>query len=143
MCKEMFLYTLVLKEWAVWNWMLRKISENQLYSHTSPHYGRAAPSATQNFPDCSIKTCPSQQERLFYKNMSIATRETKLKLQIPQTRNFLCVNICWGQHWTSRLCCCPQAQSALCYETKWCCHNFTIYDLSPPPPTHTHKVEHT
>ena len=60
----MFLYTLGLKECAVWNWMLRKISENQLYSHTSPHYGRAAPSAPQNFPDCSIKTCPSQQERL-------------------------------------------------------------------------------
>ena len=65
----MFLCTFGLKEWAVWNWMLRKKSENHLYSHTSPHYGQAAPSAPPpppppNFPDCSIKTCPSQQERL-------------------------------------------------------------------------------
>ena len=60
----MFLFTFGLKEWAVWNWMFRKKSENHLYSHTSPHYGRAAPSAPQNVPDWSIKTCPSQQERL-------------------------------------------------------------------------------
>ena len=49
---------------AVWNWMLRKKSENHLYSLTSPHYGRGAPSAPQNVPDWSIKTCPSQPERL-------------------------------------------------------------------------------
>ena len=34
-------FTLGLKEWAVWNWVLSKKSENQLYSHTSPHYDRA------------------------------------------------------------------------------------------------------
>ena len=60
----MFLCTFGLKEWAVWNWMLRKKSENHLYSHPSPHCGRAAPSAPRNVPDKSIKTCPSQQERL-------------------------------------------------------------------------------
>ena len=38
----MFLYTLGFKEWAVWKWMLRKKSENQLYLHTSPYYDRAA-----------------------------------------------------------------------------------------------------
>ena len=76
MCKEMFLCTFGLKEWAVWNWMLRKKSENHLYSHTSPHYGRAAPSAPQNVPG------------LIHKNMSIVTRDTKLKLQIPQSRNY-------------------------------------------------------
>ena len=41
-CKEMFLYTSGLKECAVWNWMLQKESENQFYSHTSPHYDRTA-----------------------------------------------------------------------------------------------------
>ena len=60
----MFLCTFGFKEWAVWKWMLWKKSENHLYSHTSPHYGRAAPSAPQDAPDWSIKTCPSQQERL-------------------------------------------------------------------------------
>ena len=60
----MFLCTFGLKEWAVWNWMLQKKSENHLYSHTSPQCGRAAPSAPRNVPDWSIKTCPSQQERL-------------------------------------------------------------------------------
>ena len=60
----MFFRTFGLKEWAVWNWMLRKKSENHLYSLTSPHYGRAASSAPQNVPDWSIKTCPSQPERL-------------------------------------------------------------------------------
>ena len=79
----MFLYTLGLKERAVWNGMLGKKSENQLYSHTSPYYDRAALqkaptlkshycrnsedthmharkmenllSAPKHFPDCSIK----------------------------------------------------------------------------------------
>ena len=40
--KEMFFYTVGLKEWAVWHWVLSKKSENQLYSHTSPHYDRAS-----------------------------------------------------------------------------------------------------
>ena len=116
-----------------------KKSENQLYSHTSPHYDRAvlqkaiysklldnAPtlkshycrksedthmharkkkrllSATKHFPDCSIKTCSyshhgttnaicasnSREKTCQLKTgKSIATRKTKLKWKIPQTRN--------------------------------------------------------
>ena len=40
-CKIMFLYTLGLKEWAAWNWVLSKKSENQVYSHTYHLYDRA------------------------------------------------------------------------------------------------------
>ena len=37
----------------------------------------------------------------------------------------------------------PSSNSAsLCYETKLCCHNFTIYD-PPPPHTHTHTKLNT
>ena len=128
MCKEMFLCTFGLKEWAVWNWMLRKKSENHLYSHTSPHYGQAAPSAPQNVPG------------LIHKNMSIATRDTKLKLQIPQSRNYS-VPLCEYLLVTALdlqavLLSLSSNSASLCYETKLCCHNFTIYDL-PPPPSHT------
>ena len=115
----MFLYTLGLKEWAVWNWMLRKKSENQLYSHTSPHYGRAAPSAPQIFPDCSIKTCPSQQERL--------SSNSTVK-ELPLCEYLLVTTLDLQAVLLS-----PSSNSAsLCYETKLCCHNYT-----PPPPTHT------
>ena len=130
MCKEVFLYTLGPKGWAVWNWMLRNKSENQLYSHTSPHYGRAAPSAPQNFPDCSIK------------NMSIATRETEFQLQIPQSRNYLFCEylLVTTLDLQDALLSLSSNSASLSYETKLCCHNFTIYELSPP---HTHKVEYT
>ena len=33
--KEMFLHTLDLKEWTVWNWVLSKNGDNQLHPHTS------------------------------------------------------------------------------------------------------------
>ena len=130
MCKEMFLCTFGLKEWAVWNWMLRKKSENHLYSHTSPHYGRAAPSAPQNVPE------------LIHKNMSIVTRDTKLKLQIPQSRNYS-VPLCEYLLVTALdlqavLLSLSSNSASLCYETKLCCHNFTIYDLPPPPPPLRH-----
>ena len=72
--------------------------------------------------------------------MSIATRENKLKLHIPQSSNcaYLLVTALDLQAVLLSL----SSNSALCYETKWCCHNFTIYDL-PPPPTHTHTKLNT
>ena len=131
----MFLCTLGLKEWGVWNWMLRKKSENHLYSHTSPHYGRAAPSALQNVPDWSIKTCPSQQERLS-SNCKFHSQGTtfvwisfgdsigppgcaavpKLKLSITVLRD-----------------------KAVLSQF----HYLWPLPPPPPPPPHTHKVEHT
>ena len=41
-CKEMFLNTLDLKEWTVWNWVLNKKGESQLRPPKSSHYDRAA-----------------------------------------------------------------------------------------------------
>ena len=126
----MFLWTFGLKEWAVWNWMLRKKSENHLYSHTSPN-----------------TFSPQKRSRLIHENMSIATRETKLKLQIPQSRNLpLCEYLLVTTLDLQAVLLSLSSNSAsLCYETKLCCHNFIIYDLFPPPHTHTqtHKVEHT
>ena len=126
----MFLCTFGLKEWAVWNWMLRKKSENHLYSHTSPHYGRAAPSAPQNVPDCSIKTCPLQQERLS-SNCKFHSQGT--------TFVWISVGDSIGPSGCAAV---PKLKLAsLCYETKLCCHNFTIYGL-PPPHTHTQGWTH-
>ena len=132
MCKEMFLCTFGLKEWAVWNWMLRKKSENHLYSHPSPHCGRATSSAP---PKCS---------RLIHKNMSIATRETKLKLQIPVKELPLCEYLLvTALDLQAVLLSLSSNSASLCYETKLCRHNFIIYDLSPPPPpTHTQSLTH-
>ena len=92
------------------------------------------------WPSCTFS--PQKFSRLFHKNMSIATRETKLKLKIPRSRNYLCVNICWWQHWTSRLCRCPQAQIQHLCATRQSCF-VTISLFMTPPHTHTHKVEHT
>ena len=81
------------------------------------------------FPDCSIKTCPSQQERL--------SSNSTVK-ELPLCEYLLVTTLDLQAVLLS-----PSSNSAsLCYETKLCCHNFTIYDLLPPPPhTHTHKVE--
>ena len=127
----MFLCTFGLKEWAVWNWMLRKKSENHLYSHTSPHYGRAAPSAPQNVPG------------LIHKNMSIVTRDTKLKLQIPQSRNYS-VPLCEYLLVTALdlqavLLSLAQIQHH-CATRQSCVVTISLFMTSPP---HTHKVEHT
>ena len=91
------------------------------------------------WPSCTFS--PPKFSRLFHKNMSIATRETKLKLQIPQSRNYVCVNICWGQHWTFRLCCCPQAQIQHCATRQ--SGVVTISLFMNPPPTHTHTKLNT
>ena len=40
--KEMFLNTLDLKEWTVWNWVLSKKGDNQFHPHTSSHLDPAA-----------------------------------------------------------------------------------------------------
>ena len=142
MCKELFLCTFGLKEWAVWNWMLRKKSENHLYSHTSPHYGRAAPSAPPPPPPPPQKK--KKCSRLIHKNMSIATRETKLKLQIPVKELPLCEYLLvTALDLQAVLLSLSSNSASLCYETKLCCHNFIIYDLSPPPPPHTHTKLNT
>ena len=130
MCKEIFLCTFGLKEWAVWNWMLRKKSENHLYSHTSPHYGRAAPSAPQNVPDCSIKTCPLQQERLS-SNCKFHSQGTTF------------VRISFGDSIGPSGCAAvPKLKfSIIMLWDKVVLSQF--HYLWPPPPPHTHKVEHT
>ena len=96
------------------------------------HFLYLWPSCTFNPPKCS---------RLIHKNMSIATRDTKLKLQIPQSRNYsvpLCEYLLVTALDLQAVLLSLSSNSALlCYETKLCCHNFTIYDLSPPPLTHT------
>ena len=131
----MFLCTFGLKEWAVWNWMFRKKSENHLYSHTSPHYGRAAPSAPQNVPDWFIKICPSQQERLS-SNCKLHSQGTTFVwisvgdsigpsgcVAVPKLK--FSITVLRGKAVLSQF------------------HYLWPLPPPPPPPPHTHKVEHT
>ena len=127
----MFLCTFGLKEWAVWNWMLRKKSENHLYSHTSPHYGRAAPSAPQNVPDWSIKTCPSQQERLS-SNCKFHSQGTAFV--------WISVGDSIGPSGCAAV---PKLKfSITVLRDKAVLSQFHYFWPLPPSP-HTHKVEHT
>ena len=129
----MFLCTFGLKEWAVWNWMFRKKSENHLYSHTSPHYGRAAPSAPQNVPDWSIKTCPSQQERLSSNCKSHSQGTTFVWISVGDRIG----PSGWAAVPKLKFSITVLRDNAVLSQFQ----QFHIYDHFPPP--HTHKVEHT
>ena len=130
----MFFGTFGLKEWAVWNWMLRKKSENHLYSHNSPHYGPAAPSAPQNVPDWSIKTCPSQQEKLS-SNCKFHSQGT--------TFVWISVGDSIGPSGCAAVSKLKFSITVLRYKAVLSQFHY-LWPLPPPPPhTHTHKVEHT
>ena len=93
----------------------------------------------------TIDESSSRDETCHLKNAkSIATRKSKFKLLIPQSKNYLCVNICWWQHWTFKLCCFPQAQSLQhCAMRKSSVVTISLSMIFPPLPPlkHTHKVE--
>ena len=163
MCKEMFLYTSGLKEWAVWNWMLWKKSKNQLYSHTSPHYDfpdfsienmfifAPALSAPKHFPDFSIENmfifapwndqCDHkvklERRNLSYEDWEIH-RNKKEQAQIANS-TVKELPLCEYLLVTTLdlqtvLLSIISNLASLCNETKLCCHIFTIYDPPPPPP---------
>ena len=87
----------------------------------------------------AISESSSIQETCHLKNAkSIATRTSKLKLLIPQSRNYLCEYLLVTTLDLQTVLLSPSSKSAaLCYETKVCCHNFTLYNLPPPLP-HRH-----
>ena len=129
----MFLCTFGLKEWAVWNWMLQKKGENHLYSHTSPHCGRAAPSAPRNVPDWSIKTCPSQQERL----------SSNCKFH-SQGITFVWISV-GDSIGPSGCAAVPKLKFSITelLDKAVLSQFYNIWPLPPPPPTHTHTKFNT
>ena len=120
--------------------MLRKKSENHLYSHTSPHYGRAAPSAPPppppppNVPDWSIKTCPSQQERLSSNCKSHSQGTTFVWISVGDSIG----PSGWAAVPKLKFSITVLRDKAVLSQFQ----QFHIYDHSPPP-THTHTQNWT